>query len=61
MLCNKWLKRDMHQIVYIIYDEHGPETFRATRNEICLIVIYLQQNWIEICQETDLWQVMKFI
>jgi len=33
----------------------------AKGDEICLLVIYLQPNYIENCQDHDFWQVMKFI
>jgi len=46
---------DLHQLkqfVYIICDENGLETFRATNDEFRLMAIYIQPNCIEICQET---------
>jgi hypothetical protein len=52
---NKWLELDLHQLkqfVYIIRAEKWLETFRTTSDEVCLMAIHLQPNYVDICLET---------
>jgi len=60
----KWLKLDLHQmkqLVSIICVENGLDTFRTTRDEICLIAFDLQSNGIKFVWKHYLRQVMNFV
>jgi len=51
----------MKQLVSIICVENGLDTFRTTRDEICLIAFDLQSNGIKFVWKHYLRQVMNFV